>query len=669
MRHRSRLSVSTLRHARRARLGWALLALAAASAQADTGMTEDDFFEPVPVVLTVTRLAQPLSDTPGAVTVIDRDTIRRSGARTLADVLRLVPGYMVSGYNGANPVAAYHAPIDDFGTRNLVLVDGRSVYSSTYLGGTNRGMATVALEDVERIEVLRGSNSAAYGANALFGVINVITRHALDTLGHGVGVTRGQAGIGDAHVRLGWGDASAAQRLSLSQRSDTGYAFVNDDTRLTSLKWRGDFQWAPGVDVTLQAGLTNSRLGDGEPASSGNPVRSVDFDNRFVSATGVHRWAGDEQFQWSFSWDEDRNRDAFVNTSLGVPVVVSTSYNDRRLNAEFQHQKSLGPDLRGVWGAGWKEDSAVSPQLFYTGERVRNREWRVFGNAEWRFTDRWLLNAGWLVGDDEGSGVYSAPRLMFNYQPSPDHTLRLGASRAKRAPTLLEQYGDYRVHVPLPAPLESFDLPLLQSRQTIEPERLATYEVGYYGRWPEARLSLDVRGYEERFSQQVAKRNGYVFSVPGLVTWQVEEFANGSSLRVRGLEYQLSWEPWSGSRVLLNQSFSRLLRPAGLPATFYTERLPPSQLTTLAWFQQLPHDWDVSFLYHGHSGMTWRTQAARLPSTQRVDVRVAKQFRLGQTRAEAAVTVQALGGDQVEFTSQVPSVFTRRAFASLKLEF
>ena len=49
----------------------------------------------------------------------------------------------------------------------------------------------------------------------------------------------------------------------------------------------------------------------------------MDFDNRFLSATGVHRWAGDEQFQWSFSWDEDRNRDAFVNTSLGVPVVVS----------------------------------------------------------------------------------------------------------------------------------------------------------------------------------------------------------------------------------------------------------------------------------------------------------------------------------------------------------
>jgi hypothetical protein len=150
--------------------------------------TEADFFADVPTVLTVSRLAQPLQDTPGAVTVLDREWIRRSGARTLAELLRLVPGYLVSGYNGANPVAAYHAPVDELGTRNLVLIDGRSVYSSTYLGGTLHGMYVLSLEEIERIEVLRGSNSAAFGANALFGVINVITRHPQDTMG-GNGLT------------------------------------------------------------------------------------------------------------------------------------------------------------------------------------------------------------------------------------------------------------------------------------------------------------------------------------------------------------------------------------------------------------------------------------------------------------------------------------------------
>jgi iron complex outermembrane receptor protein len=325
--------------------------------------------------------------------------------------------------------------------------------------------------------------------------------------------------------------------------------------------------------------------------------------------------------------------------------------------------------LRWVWGGGWKEDSVVSPALFFTGQRVRNRELRLFGNAEWRFANRWLLNAGWFVGDDEGAGTYTAPRLMFNYQPWSDHTFRVGASRAKRAPTLLEQYGDVRVNVRLPTPLPSFDLPLLQSRQSIRPERLTTHEVGYYGRWPAAGVSLDVRGYEERFAQQVGKQNGYVFTFPGVVTRSVEEFVNGNSLRVLGWEYQLQWEPLEGSRLLLNQSFSRLLRPEGLPANLYGERLPPSQLTTVAWLQKLPQNWDFSLLFYGRTGMTWRTQAASLPGTERVDVRLAKQFRWANNRAEAAVTVQAISGDQIEFTSLVPSVFERRAFATLRVEF
>ena len=84
---------------------------------------EPDFFsDQLPQqVLSVTRLAQPLADAPGAVTVLDRQTLRRSGARTVTEALRLVPGYMVAGYNGANLMAAYHAPLDEYGDRKSVV--------------------------------------------------------------------------------------------------------------------------------------------------------------------------------------------------------------------------------------------------------------------------------------------------------------------------------------------------------------------------------------------------------------------------------------------------------------------------------------------------------------------------------------------------------------------
>ena len=97
-------------------------------AGAQSGATEQDYFQALPVVLTVSRLAQPISETPGAVTVIDRKTIEALQVRDMAELLRLVPGYFVSGYNGANPIAVYHGPLDEFGIRNLVLIDGRPAY-------------------------------------------------------------------------------------------------------------------------------------------------------------------------------------------------------------------------------------------------------------------------------------------------------------------------------------------------------------------------------------------------------------------------------------------------------------------------------------------------------------------------------------------------------------
>ena len=176
-----------------------LAGLAGVSAQAaERAPTEEDYFAQVPVVLTASRLDQPLNEAPGAMTVIDRETIRQSGARTVAEVLRLVPGYVLGGWNGANPLASYHVALDDFGGRNLVLIDGRSVYASSYLGDTHYGMMGVLMQDIERIEVLRGANSAAYGANAMFGVVNIITRSGVE--GAQAQLYHGQYDEGDGKI-------------------------------------------------------------------------------------------------------------------------------------------------------------------------------------------------------------------------------------------------------------------------------------------------------------------------------------------------------------------------------------------------------------------------------------------------------------------------------------
>lgn len=660
MRHRSRPSFSTLRHAGWGRLRWALLTLAVASAQAETALTEDDFFDPVPVVLTATRLAQPLSDTPGAVTVIDRDTIRRSGARTLAGVLRLVPGYIVSGYNGANPVAAYHAPIDEYGARNLVLVDGRSVYSTTYLAGTTRGMLTVHLDDVERIEVLRGSNSAVYGANAMFGVINIVTRHAADTQGVAVSIAAGGEAIRDASARLGWASEQASHRLTFMRRADSGYRHVNDNSRMNGVAWRTDARVARDIDLFLSAGYSEMHLGDGEPGRYGNPERTVDWRNAHLQAALTRQITDTEQIRLSFSWDEERVQDAYFyqdpnyypSPNYPPDILIDAGSSERRLNLEYQHQKSLGQGLRAVWGAGWKEDSAVSPPLFFTPERLRGRDARVFGNLEWRLTEEWLLNAGVFAGHNSDTGSYASPRLMLNHRFLPDHTLRFGVSTAQKAPTLFQKRSNVQYYLPA----YRLYVPTYVSSGRVQPESLHTSEVSYYGRFPEANLTLDVRAYQERLSEEIKDRETGV----GLQ----KDFQNLEGFKIRGVEYQIKWEVSPDTQLLLNQSFNRLTR------TYVAEeREPPSRMGSLGWTQRLPDQWDLAVWWHSQSSMMWRGSRSRLPNTQRLDVRLAKQFRWGQTRGEAAVTVQSLGGDQIEFTSEVPSVFSRRAFATLKLEF
>ncbi|MDO8893072.1 MAG: TonB-dependent receptor plug domain-containing protein [Sulfurimicrobium sp.] len=229
---------------------------------AGPSLSEGDYFTDLPVVLSVSRLAQPLSDTPGAVTIIDRETIRRSGAREVADLLRLVPGFIVTHVQGgARPIASYHADYDAI-TRHLqVFVDGRSVYSTLLLGSANYGMMGIVLEDIERIEVLRGSNSAAYGANAFLGVVNIITRHSADTLGGMVSVGAGETNLRDGVARIGRGGPQGSFRLTASSRTDDGFNNIYDNSRLEQVHFRGDLQASDKDNLILTAGATRFRWG------------------------------------------------------------------------------------------------------------------------------------------------------------------------------------------------------------------------------------------------------------------------------------------------------------------------------------------------------------------------------------------------------------------------
>lgn len=643
----------------------ASLFVVASGAGAVHDVSEKDYFSELPEVLTVTRLAQPLSETPGAVTIIDRDTIRRSGARELADVLRLVPGYLVGGWNGANPGAAYHAPLDDFGTRNLVLIDGRSVYSSFYLGDTHRGMMGTALEDVERIEVLRGSNSAAYGANAMFGVINIVTRHAMDSHGVELSVTSGEGGIKDNYARFGWGDARASHRLSMSRRQDSGYLQAYDDKIASQLNFRSDVQLANDAELMVSAGMSELAAGEGFRGAITNPERTTEWRSWYLHGQWQRRLASGDSVKLSASYDEEKGKDATVY-ALDPTVILDFGGRGRRLNLEFQHQTGISPTLRAVWGAGYKYEDALSPPLYFVRDEVSIHEGRVFGSLEWRPHPRWLVNAGGFGGKHSRKGSYFLPRLMLNFHVATDHTLRVGATESKRMPNLYELAADRRYYLAaFPAQPLRYDAATGQ----VAPETLKSHELGYFGNFRDWRLTLDVRAYHERMLG-VVQNLGYV--IPGYVNpiapaQLPNDLVNMRNFTTHGIEYQLRWKPFTDTEIWLNQNVQRYHWDDG-----WTNHKPPMRAMTFALFQKLPLGLDLGLIHYTTSSMTWRDHTRVLDEIRRTDVRLAYPFRVGATRAEVAMAVQAADGN---YMASYPDrnyprmIQERRAYGTLRVEF
>ena len=216
--------------------------------------------EPLPEVLTATRLKQAPAAVPGSVSVIDRTLIEASGARDIPELMRLVPGMMVGYSNGNQSTVNYHGGRVSEARRLQVLIDGRSVYRP--------GLATVdwtdlplAIEDIERIEVFRGPNTVSYGANALMGVISIITRQPADATGTRIKYTRGERGINDWYGSQGFSSENADFLLSLSGQSDNGFdhtdlgAKYRDSRRSTRMLLSASHSLEPNQNLDWQLAL------------------------------------------------------------------------------------------------------------------------------------------------------------------------------------------------------------------------------------------------------------------------------------------------------------------------------------------------------------------------------------------------------------------------------
>lgn len=483
-------------------------------------------------VTSVSKRPEALASAAAAVYVITGDDIRRSGATTLADALRLAPNLHVAQASGsAYEISARGLNGSNTSVPNklLVLVDGRSVYSPLF-SGVFWDTQDVPLEDIERIEVVSGPGGTLWGVNAVNGVINVVTRRAQDTIGTLLSAASGRQET-TALLRHGrsLGDHGAVRAwLSHRRHGHTQTAAgtaIDDAGRRTQLGARADLE-ALGGSLTLLGAAYELSAGQPEPGAIN--ISGVDLALGDIDASGAHALARWERLDAdgagvSLQMYFDRSR-----------RVVPPTFSQRLDIVDLQVQQGLAPMGRHrlTWGANaraTRDRVENSEYIAFLPASVEQRWTSVFAQDDIRLTSNARVTVGTRLEHNVYTGTEFLPNVRWSWQATPRHMLWSAWSRAVRAPSRL----DADVYIPGRPPF------LLDGGARVRSEVGQVAEVGYRGSWSRGSASATVfhADYDHLRTTELAPSMTYVV---------FDSLMRG---RVRGMELWGHLQPSSDWRI------------------------------------------------------------------------------------------------------------------------
>lgn len=633
----------------------------------------------LPVVLSASRLQQTADEAPAAISVLDRETIALSGARQVSQLFAMIPGFVVGHLSGNSPVVAYHGLSDPYSRRMQVLVDGISIYSPLY-GGVEWAELPIAVEDIDRIEVVRGPNAATYGANAFLGTINILTRDPATASGASVSVNAGEAGIADAYFSAAGHGEDWRYRISAGQRADKGFVGLPDSSRLTFVNLRGHFRLSGQDQVEAIVRQSSGVQEQGYYDSVGNGPRQRETESRTLNLRWTRASGPDDEMWVQFSSQRRRNEEALdLAASWRSPIPprpvfpfsirVSSDYESRRDELEFQQTARLGQAVRGVWGGQYRQDGVRSYPYFYRDGWVTSDLSRLFGNLEWNPARGVLVHGGAMFETNSISGGSLSPRLSLSLSPVAGHTLRVGASVARRTPTLFENDGNQSF--PMPESIKAYlrfllTLPLPPATRSaiagyltrplftrylasgkVGDERVLSREVVYIGTLPSNGAFWELRWFNDQFKGFIAPYD-VPYSTPFNAT--TKDFANRDWAREHGVELSVKARPWVGGLVQVGASRNIIESSSG----DNNASGPMGTFSTL-FGQELGSDLVVAVGYRRIGSMTWLgTGGTRMPAYDTWDFRLAKKLRWAGERVELGWVTQQARGRELEIVNSVP---------------
>ncbi|NOY45446.1 MAG: TonB-dependent receptor [Deltaproteobacteria bacterium] len=466
-------------------------------------------------VTSVSRKPQKLSETPAAVYVITGDEIRRSGATTLAEALRLAPGVEVARINASTWAVTIRGGNDRFSNKLLVLVDGRTVYTPLF-SGVYWDSQDLPLENVERIEVIRGPGASSWGANAVNGVINVITKSAAATQGWTVEGLAGTEERGQGFVRYGGTIGPAAWvrgyvRYAARDRGNDAMGVEADD------EWE---DLRGGVRADGEVGAAQKWSVQTEVYRGGAEIAYADATRRVLGAEDV--------LGLPVIRDRVRTRGGWVlgtwtHVSPSLSELTVRTYLDRTVRVEPQltetrdtwdldlkYRFSFGNIHDVQWGVGfrWTGDRIdESDVISFGSSRETDRLWSGFAQDELSLAgDRIRVLMGAKVERNEYTGLEFQPTVRAIGRLGPGAAVWAAWSRAVRTPSRAEADGRILSGFVPPGAAAGFGgapnpIPVhmvLEGTDEFDREVLWAHEGGIRFLWGR-KLSVDLAGFLHRY--------------------------------------------------------------------------------------------------------------------------------------------------------------------------
>ncbi len=695
----------------------------------DAGLSESYYFEDFPVTLTSTRLSQPIQDIPNAMTVIDRDMIRATGALSIPDLLRLVPGFTVAFYAGSRAAATYHGLADQYARDMQVLIDGRSVYDPGY-GGVSWSDLPIDVEDINRIEVIRGPNATAYGSNSYAGVINIITDLPADAFGTKLSATTGEGGRRKIYGRHAAEINDFDYKLAAGYDEGDGFDERSDDFRSGWINFHGDKDLDPDNQLQVIIGASKGNYEEGY-SDVFQQVRVLDNSYNFQQIGWTHTQSADNYFHLQMYHNhqeiEDSNTsppisemilsledlqgipegirlDVFANL-MGAPdfnsflnamdindgrfIISWLGMSSDRYDLEFEQTMQVNNDFRFAWGAGLRRDEAESTQIFHQTGAVSRDQARLFANAEWQARQDLIFNIGGMLEDYEDHAPIFSYRTAGNYHLDRQNTLRLNLSRAYRMPTLYESNANFVVFIN--QPLDDFNT-WIKTQGKLDPQRLDNIELGYLGNFNDYGLTIDVKLFEERYRNVIASYRDFDYPDPdrglsdttvldnfnALINEGAQNYSNNGKVDIRGIEINAKYLPTHRDLVFLGYSYMythgiEIQRLENGQYFFDDEvytRVPKHTLSLLL-SHQFDNGYEASTGFYYTDAMSWYGEGDQVPEYRRLDLRLAKRFRLYDANSEISLLIQNLNGDNLDFynSSIYQNIWKTRAYLQFKTAF